>query len=158
MQVFKDTVSNLLPGIEFTEEINIHHNYAALEHHFGRNVWVHRKGATSAKEDELGIIPGSMGTASYIIRGKGNKDSFMSCSHGAGRVMSRTQASNTLTEEECNYAMRNIYFNGWGKNRKGQKDFGEAPQAYKDIHEVIDSQVDLVDIVEKLHPIGVLKG
>ncbi|HEY9072240.1 MAG TPA: RtcB family protein, partial [Candidatus Ozemobacteraceae bacterium] len=100
MEVFREVLSAHLPGIRFTEEINIHHNYAAVENHFGRNVWVHRKGATSARSGELGIIPGSMGTFSYIVRGLGNPDSFTSCSHGAGRRMGRKEADRRLSVEE----------------------------------------------------------
>ena len=89
MAAFKETVAEFAPEASFLRELDVHHNYAAFEEHFGRKVCVHRKGATSAKRDELGIIPGSMGAASYIVRGLGNPDSFESCSHGAGRKMSR---------------------------------------------------------------------
>jgi len=138
--------------------INIAHNYASLENHMGKNVWVHRKGATRAYEGELGIIPGSMGTKSYIVRGLGNVQSFKSCSHGAGRVMSRSKASQTLTEEEVNKAMEGIIYGRWGKTRKGGLDFGEAPQAYKDIDVVMENQKDLVEIVTELKPMAVIKG
>ena len=140
------------------DEINIHHNYAVLENHFGQNVWVHRKGATSAREDQLGIIPGSMGTSSYIVKGLGNPESFNSCSHGAGRAMGRIQASRTLSEEECNKAMEGIVYGRWGKDRKGRVDLGEAPQAYKDIDVVMESQKDLVKPIVKLRPLAVIKG
>jgi tRNA-splicing ligase RtcB len=157
MMEFKRVVYNEL-ACSFSEEINIHHNYAALEHHYGRNVWVHRKGATSAQAGQSGIIPGSMGTSSYIVRGLGNPESFCSCSHGAGRRMGRKEASRTLTIEECDRAMEGIVFGRWGTDRKGNVDLGEAPQAYKDIDAVIEAQADLVDIVVRLHPIGVIKG
>ena len=157
MNVIKNILFDMFQ-CNFTIGINIHHNFAAIENHFGKNVWVHRKGATQAKKDQLGIIPGSMGTSSYIVRGLGNKESFMSCSHGAGRVMSRTQASKTLTKEECNKAMEGIVFGRWGQDRKGRSDFGEAPQAYKDIDTVIESQADLVEPVYKLQPLGVIKA
>jgi len=134
------------------------HNYARLENHFGRNVWVHRKGAISARYGETGIIPGSMGTCSYIVTGLGNVDSFQSCSHGAGRRMGRLEASRTLTVEECNRDMEGIFFQGWGRDRKGNVDLGEAPQAYKDINAVIDAERDLVTPIIKLTPIGVVKG
>lgn len=141
---------------------DIHHNYAALENHFGENVWVHRKGATSAKKDEIGIIPGSMGTSSYIVRGLGNPESFMSCSHGAGRKMSRTAASQNLTVEECDKAMEGIVCDRWGKMHrgkcKGKLDLSEAPGAYKDIEEVIANEADLVKPIVKLTPLAVLKG
>jgi len=138
--------------------VNIHHNYAVMEHHFNQNVWVHRKGATSAQEGQLGIIPGSMGTSSYIVKGKGNAESFNSCSHGAGRCMGRKQASRTLTVEECDKAMDGIIYGRWGTDRKGNTDLGEAPQAYKDIDVVMKAQEDLVDIVERLTPLAVIKG
>jgi tRNA-splicing ligase RtcB len=142
----------------FDNEVNIHHNYAARETHFGESVWVHRKGATAAWADQQGIIPGSMGTPSYIVDGLGNPDSFMSCSHGAGRKMGRNQASRTLTRKACDQAMEGIVFGRWNKDRKGRLDFGEAPQAYKDIDTVIDAQRDLIRPVVKLMPLGVIKG
>ena len=92
MAVMKETIAGFIPETNFLREVNIHHNYAAFETHFGETLCIHRKGATSAKQDEIGIIPGSMGTASYIVRGLGNLDSFMSCSHGAGRRISRIAA------------------------------------------------------------------
>jgi len=137
---------------------DVHHNYAAMENHFGKNVMVHRKGATSARRGQVGIIPGSMGTSSYIVKGLGNRDSFTSCSHGAGRNMGRKQASRTLTTEEANGAMTGIVFDGYGTDRKGNPDFGEAPQAYKDIDQVMEAQSDLVEIVHKLRPLAVVKG
>ena len=141
---------------------DIHHNYVALENHFGENVWVHRKGATSAKKDEFGIIPGSMGTASYIVRGLGSVDSFMSCSHGAGRKMSRSSASQTLTVEECDKAMEGIVCDRWNKVQRGKSkglyDLSEAPGAYKDIDEVIANESDLVVPITKLTPMAVVKG
>ena len=141
---------------------DIHHNYAALENHFGENVWVHRKGATSAKMGEKGIIPGSMGTSSYIVEGLGNPESFMSCSHGAGRKMSRSAASERLTVEECDKAMEGIVCDRWGKMHrgkcKGKLDLSEAPGAYKDIDEVIANEADLVKPIVKLTPLAVLKG
>lgn len=165
MSVFKKTTAKVFEGMEFKQEINIHHNYAALENHFGENLWVHRKGATSAKKNEMGIIPGSMGTASYIVKGLGNRDSFMSCSHGAGRNMSRTAASERLSVEQCDKAMKGIVFDRWKRAKKhgnkGSKkslDLSEAPMAYKDIDEVIASELDLIEPVVKLSPLGVLKG
>lgn len=141
---------------------DIHHNYAALENHFGENVWVHRKGATSAKRCEICIIPGSMGTASYICEGLGNPESFMSCSHGAGRKMSRTAASENLTREECDKAMEGIVCDRWSTVRRGKSagklDLSEAPGAYKDIEEVIANESDLVRPIVRLTPLAVLKG
>ena len=167
MAAFKDVIATFLPGIGFPEEINIHHNYAAVEEHFGKRVWIHRKGATSARTGELGIIPGSMGTSSYIVRGLGNPDSFGSCSHGAGRCMGRAEASRRLSLEQCDQAMEGIVYDRWhkasgGGRRKAAKgtsyDFGEAPQAYKDIDTVIANQRDLVEPLVKLRPLGVVKG
>ena len=158
MQRFIAAFHSVYQTAEFENEVNIHHNYAALEHHFGKNVWIHRKGATSAKKNEMGIIPGSMGSASYIVEGLGNSESFMSCSHGAGRKMGRADASRTLTVEECDKAMEGIVFGRWGKDRKGRIDLGEAPQAYKNIENVIGAEADLVKPLVKLTPLGVIKG
>jgi len=145
-------------GCHIRQTINIHHNYCNLENHFGKDVMVHRKGATSARKDEMGVIPGSMGTPSYIVRGLGNPESFMSCSHGAGRCMGRKEASRVLSVEECDKAMDGIVFGRWSRGRKGNLDLSEAPQAYKDIDEVLAAQADLVKVVTKLRPCGVIKG
>ena len=164
MEAMKETLLEFAPGANFIRTIDIHHNYAACEEHFGKKVFVHRKGATSAKLDEVGIIPGSMGTASYIVRGLGNPDSFMSCSHGAGRRMSRVAASANLTVEECDKAMEGIVCERWGKYKgfskkaKGRFDLSEAPQAYKDIENVISSELDLVEPLVRLVPLASLKG
>lgn len=155
--VLKDIFGDMT-GANFEQEINIHHNFAALERHFGKNVWVHRKGATQAREGQLGIIPGSMGTSSYIVRGLGNPDSFKSCSHGAGRASGRAEFCRTHTVAECEESMKGIIFGGWGKTRKGDPDISEAPGAYKPIDEVIEAQADLVEVVVKLRPLGVMKG
>ena len=163
MEAMKETLLEFAPEANFLRTIDIHHNYAACEEHFGKKVFVHRKGATSAKLDEIGVIPGSMGTASYIVRGLGNPDSFMSCSHGAGRRMSRIAASTTLTVEECNKAMEGIVCERWHKYKgfgkaKGKLDLSEAPQAYKDIEDVIASERDLVEPLVRLVPLASLKG
>ena len=163
MEAMKATVAEFVPEANFLRTIDIHHNYAACEEHFGKKVFVHRKGATSAKLDEIGIIPGSMGTASYIVRGLGNPDSFMSCSHGAGRRMSRIAASTKLTVEECDRAMDGIVCERWHKYKgfgkaKGRLDLSEAPQAYKDIEDVIASERDLVEPLVRLVPLASLKG
>lgn len=160
---FKESVSSILHKIDFGKEINIHHNYASLEKHFGKNIWIHRKGATSANKGEVGIIPGSMGTSSYIVEGLGNKDSFHSCSHGAGRKMSRTAASKEFTAALCDKAMGDVVYDQWKISRykkKGKRtlDLSEAPLAYKDIEEVINSQLDLIKPIVKLNPLGVVKG
>ena len=167
MEVFKHEATHALKDVAFTREVNIHHNYAALETHFGRNVWIHRKGATSAKPGETGIIPGSMGTASYIVTGLGNPESFMSCSHGAGRKMGRQEACRRLSKDDCDQAMQGIVFDGWkaarnkfgrGPAKGGLYDLEEAPAAYKDIEEVIAAELDLVTPEVKLRPLGVVKG
>lgn len=159
---FADTIGDRLPEVGEIFCHDIHHNYAALESHFGQNVWVHRKGATSAKEGEIGIIPGSMGTASYIVSGLGNPDSFFSCSHGAGRRMSRTAACERLTVAQCDEAMKGIVCGRWGKVRrgsqKGMPDLSEAPGAYKDIESVIECEKDLVKPVIRLTPLACVKG
>jgi tRNA-splicing ligase RtcB (3'-phosphate/5'-hydroxy nucleic acid ligase) len=166
MNIFKEKLYNFLNGkIDFLREVNIHHNYAAIENHFQKNYWIHRKGATSAKTGEIGIIPGSMGTPSYIVKGKGNPESFMSCSHGAGRCLGRRQANERLTVDECDKAMHGIVFDRWKKSRfKRQKnnekkyDLSESPLAYKNIEDVINSQLDLVKPIVKLFPLAGLKG
>jgi len=135
--------------------INIAHNYATIENHFNHNVVIHRKGATSAKKDEIGIIPGSQGTASYIVKGKGNVMSFMSCSHGAGRQMSRTAAKETLDFKEQVKLMDDLNIVHGMRN---PKDLDEAPGAYKDIERVMENQKDLVEIVHKMVPIAVIKA
>lgn len=132
--------------------VKIHHNYAAVETHFGKEVVVHRKGANSARKGQPGVIPGSMGTPSYIVEGLGNPESFMSCSHGCGRLMSRKQANKILDEKTANESMQGIFFTGW----KG--DYSEAPLAYKDIETVLANQSDLVKPLVKLKPLGVMKG
>ncbi|MBR6022499.1 MAG: RtcB family protein [Kiritimatiellae bacterium] len=163
MAAFRETVAEFAPEAEFVREIDIHHNYAAFEEHGGRKVCVHRKGATSAKDGEIGIIPGSMGAASYIVRGRGNGASFESCSHGAGRKMSRIAACKTLTPEACDAAMDGIVHERWHSFKKFGKakkmlDLSEAPQAYKDIEEVIGAELDLVEPLVRLLPMASLKG
>jgi tRNA-splicing ligase RtcB (3'-phosphate/5'-hydroxy nucleic acid ligase) len=137
------------------EFINIAHNYARYENHFGSNVIVHRKGATSAREGEIGIIPGSQGTKSYIVRGKGKDDSFTSCSHGAGRLIGRKQAQRSLNLKDEIAKMDKL---GIIHAIRTQKDLDEAPGAYKDIDEVMENQKDLVDIMVELKPLAVIKG
>jgi len=140
---------------EFKSMINIAHNYVSLENHFGQNVYVHRKGATLAREGIVGIIPGSQGTNSYIVKGLGNKESFMSCSHGAGRKMSRTKAIENLSLEEEKQKLDNL---GIIHNIRNINDLDEASSAYKDINVVMEEQKDLVDIFVELSPLGVIKG
>lgn len=134
------------------EAVNCHHNYVQRETHFGEDVLVTRKGAVSAKSGELGIIPGSMGAKSYIVRGKGNPESFMSCSHGAGRVMSRTQAKKRFTVDDQIRATAGV------ECRKDADVIDEIPMAYKDIDAVMEAQRDLVDVVHTLKQVVCVKG
>jgi len=145
--------TGLLPDFEaHLEAVNCHHNYVAREHHFGRNVWLTRKGAVRARQGDLGIIPGSMGARSYIVRGKGNPDSFCSCSHGAGRVMSRTAAKKTFTVQDHERMTEGV------ECRKDSGVIDETPAAYKDIDAVMAAQSDLVDIVYTLKQVLCVKG
>lgn len=137
------------------EPINVHHNFAAMENHFGQNVMVHRKGATRAYEGQLGIIPGSQGSHSYIVKGKGNPESFKSCSHGAGRIMSRTKAKSDLDLETEKKKLDDM---GVIHSVRNVSDLDEAPGSYKDIETVMANQKDLVDIQVKLKPLAVIKG
>lgn len=143
-------------GKLLTEElINIAHNYATLENHFGEAVVVHRKGATQAKKGQLGIIPGSQGSQSYIVRGKGDPESFESCAHGAGRKIGRRQAQRILILEE---EISRLEKRGILHSIRGRRDLDEAPSAYKNIDEVMESQKDLVEILIELTPLAVVKG
>jgi len=135
--------------------INIAHNYAAFETHFGVEVVVHRKGATKAGNDTTGIIPGSQGANSYIVRGKGNRESFESCSHGAGRTMGRKEAIRSLDLAE---EVRKLNEKGILHTIRTQRDLEEATSAYKDISLVMALQEDLVDILVELIPLAVIKG
>jgi tRNA-splicing ligase RtcB len=149
-----DRVVEIMGKVNFEgEPINIHHNYASMENHYGKNVLVHRKGATKATEGLTGIIPGSMGSSSYITEGLGNADSFMSSSHGAGRRMGRKQAIETLNLEDEQKKMTGIVH-----GLRNKQNLDEAPGAYKDIDEVMENQKDLVKIVVKLKPLAVIKG
>ena len=154
-KVVENIFKYVFNDVTFEPAINIHHNYARLENHFGKNVWVHRKGATSAKAGELGIIPGSQGTSSYIVEGLGNKESFMSCSHGAGRKMSRTKAIAELDFEQETKAME---AKGILHSVRHNSNLDEAPSAYKNIDTVMKEQEDLVKIVVKLEPLACVKG
>ncbi|MDD5551499.1 MAG: RtcB family protein [Candidatus Omnitrophica bacterium] len=148
-------IFNLETNCQFDKMINIAHNYASLENHFGQNVWVHRKGATLATENTIGIIPGSQGSKSYIVRGKGNRDSFMSCSHGAGRKMGRNVACKTLNLEE---EIKKLDDMGVIHGIRSVRDLDEASGAYKDIENVMSNQLDLVEILMELSPLAVIKG
>ncbi|SDK76275.1 RtcB family protein [Microbulbifer yueqingensis] len=142
-------------GMEFEarmEAVNCHHNYVSREHHFGKNVLVTRKGAVRAREGEMGIIPGSMGARSFIVRGLGNADSFCSCSHGAGRVMSRTKAKKLVSLEEHLQATADV------ECRKDAGVIDETPAAYKPIEKVMAAQKDLVEVVYTLKQVVCVKG
>jgi tRNA-splicing ligase RtcB (3'-phosphate/5'-hydroxy nucleic acid ligase) len=134
------------------EAVNCHHNYVQKETHFGQEVFLTRKGAVSAKAGELGIIPGSMGEKSYIVRGKGNPESFMSCSHGAGRSMSRTKAKKLFTIDDHIKATEGV------ECRKDADVIDEIPMAYKDIDAVMEAQKDLVEVVYQLKQVLCVKG
>lgn len=155
MQRIEEVISYAIPGIEFEPMINIAHNYAAMEHHFGKDVIVHRKGATLAQEGVIGIIPGSQGTASYIVEGLGNPDSFNSCSHGAGRVLSRKAAIRTL---DMASEVAQLEAKGIIHAIRCQDDMQEASGAYKDIEDVIANESDLVKVRTRLLPVAVIKG
>ncbi len=155
IELFADLLKKKLHiKLEFdpTAVVNIHHNYAHKETHFGQEVWVHRKGATFAGKGVLGIIPGSMATGSYIVRGLGNPESFTSCSHGAGRTMSRGQATRSITLESFANKMKGIVAETTAEY------LDEAPQAYKDLDTVIHNQSDLVEPVRRLLPLMNVKG
>ncbi len=141
--------------VSFEPMINIAHNYATMEKHLGKNLMIHRKGATLARKGTIGIIPGSQGTNSYIVEGRGNWESFNSCSHGAGRKMSRKAAKSSLNLEKEMKKMekQNIIHSMTSRAR-----LDEAPGSYKDIHKVMGNQKDLVKIITELRPIACIKG
>lgn len=155
MERICQTIGDVYPDAQFEPMINIAHNYAVWENHFDENCIVHRKGATRARVGEIGIVPGSQGTKSYIVEGLGNVDSFQSCSHGAGRAMSRTEAVRSLSLEA---EVAKLEAQGIVHAIRGRKDLEEAAGAYKDIDEVMASQADLVKIVTELSPVAVIKG
>lgn len=132
--------------------INIHHNFARIEDYDGQSLVIHRKGATSAYDGEYGVIPGSMGTASYIVRGLGNEQSYRSCSHGAGRVMGRGAARREITSDVFAASLADTH------SRASMSYVDEAPAAYKDIHVVIERQLDLIEVMHVLQPIMTVKG
>jgi Uncharacterized conserved protein len=142
--------------VEFGEEINCHHNYAALENHYDANVWVHRKGATRVREGELAVIPGAMGSYSYVVEGKGNKESFCTSSHGAGRNYSRSGAMQAFSTEQV---MVDLKEQGVILGKRKKNDVAEECRfAYKDIDEVMAQQLDMVTPIRKLKTAGVVKG
>lgn len=153
MQNTQMALRSLYPQMRRTSQpIDCHHNYVAWEHHDGKNVMVTRKGAVRARDSDLGVIPGSMGTCSYIVRGKGNAESFHSCSHGAGRRMSRGEARRTFSMADHEIATAGV------ECRKDSEVIDETPGAYKDIDAVMDAQHDLVDIIHTLKQVVCVKG
>ncbi len=155
MERVKEALQTVAGPVRFGECINIAHNYARFETHFHKKVLVHRKGATSARKGETGIIPGSQGMPSYLVRGKGNRESFTSCSHGAGRKMGRKQAQRSLDLKE---ERKKLEDQGILHAVRGRRDLDEAPGAYKDIDQVIENQLDLVEVIVTLRPLAVIKG
>ncbi len=152
MALYEEVMRRFFPQISFGEPVSCHHNYVAEETHFGEQLVVTRKGAIRAGRGEMGIIPGSMGTKSYIVRGLGNPDSFESASHGAGRRMSRNQAKRTFSLEEMRRQTEGV------ECRKDAGVLDEIPGAYKDIDEVMANQKDLVEIVAELKQVMCVKG
>lgn len=153
MHAVLNSLRHRLPSFKTDKEaVNCHHNYASKEDHFGERVWLTRKGAVSAKLGELGIIPGSMGAKSFIVRGLGNADSFCSCSHGAGRVMSRGEAKRTFTLKDHREATEGV------ECKKDASVIDETPQAYKDIDAVMAAQSELVEVVHTLKQVLCVKG
>ena len=142
--------------LECSKPISCHHNYAAYEEHYGKKVWIHRKGAIRAGDGELGIIPGAMGTYSYLVKGKGNPESFLSCSHGAGRIMSRHAAKAQFSVDRTinDLKSRGVFL---GKQKK--LDVSEETRfAYKEIEFVIANELDLIEPVKRLKTMAVVKG
>ena len=153
MRLVVDALKKVLPEFSATKEaINCHHNYVSREHHFGADVYVTRKGAIRAGEGELGIIPGSMGAKSYIVRGLGSEQSFCSCSHGAGRRMSRTQARKRFNTDDMVAQTQGV------ECRKDGGVVDEIPSAYKDIDTVIENQSDLAEVIHTLKQVVCVKG
>jgi tRNA-splicing ligase RtcB len=153
MDLVLDALHRHLPSFEVTgAAVNCHHNYVEHEEHFGARVWLTRKGAIRAGEGELGIIPGSMGARSYIVRGKGSAQSFHSCAHGAGRRMSRNAAQKSFSLDDLAKQTAGVIC------RKDKGVIDEIPGAYKDIDEVMANQSDLVDVVHTLKQVLCVKG
>jgi len=150
--LYKDAMREFFPHVTFEAPILCHHNYVAEERHYGEDVFVTRKGAIRAGRGDMGIIPGSMGTASYIVRGLGSQESFESASHGAGRRMSRGAAKRKFSLEDLKEQMAGI------EARKDAGVIDEIPSAYKDIEQVMRNQSDLVEIVATLKQVLVVKG
>jgi tRNA-splicing ligase RtcB len=155
MARFKQVIERHLAGGKVTKpllSVNCHHNYAEQEIHYGESVYVTRKGAVRARQTDYGIIPGSMGAKSYIVKGKGNPESYCSCSHGAGRLMSRAKAKNTYTLDDLVQQTQGI------ECRKDEGVIDEIPAAYKPIEQVMHYQSDLVEVVATLRQVVCIKG
>ena len=153
LELIINSMRHRLPEFTLTNEaINCHHNYVEKENHYGENVWVTRKGAIRAREGDLGIIPGSMGVKSFIVRGKGNPESYNSCSHGAGRKMGRKEATRRFTVADLEEQTRGV------ECRKDAAVLDEIPSSYKNIDEVMANQADLVEIVHTLKQVCCVKG
>lgn len=153
MRLVLAALARHLPAFRGTEEaVNCHHNYVEREHHLGADVWVTREGAIRARAGDLGIIPGSMGARSYIVRGKGNPESFNSCAHGAGRRMSRTAAEKQFTTADLAEQTQGVIC------RKDKGVLDEIPGAYKDLDAVMTNQSDLVEVVHTLKQLVCVKG
>lgn len=153
LELIINSMRHRLPPFTLMDEvISCHHNYVERENHFGENLWVTRKGAIRARQGDLGIIPGSMGTKSYIVRGKGNPESYNSCSHGAGRKMGRKEAARRFTITDLEQQTQGV------ECRKDAAVIDEIPAAYKDIDVVMANQTDLVEIVHTLKQICCIKG
>jgi tRNA-splicing ligase RtcB (3'-phosphate/5'-hydroxy nucleic acid ligase) len=153
LELVLEAMRRHLPAFEVTDEaVNCHHNYVERERHYGAEVWVTRKGAIRARRGDLGIIPGSMGARSYIVRGKGSEESFQSCAHGAGRRMSRTQAQKKFTRQDLAEQTAGVVC------RKDSGVIDEIPGAYKAIDEVMANQADLVEVVHTLKQVVCVKG
>ena len=150
--VLKGLEKHLPPFTVTTEAVNCHHNHVAMEHHYGADVWVTRKGAIRAREGDLGIVPGSMGARSFIVRGKGNRESFCSSAHGAGRRMSRTEAAKVFSEADLERQTAGVIC------RKDKGVIDEIPGAYKDIDAVMANQNDLTEILHTLKQVVCVKG
>jgi tRNA-splicing ligase RtcB (3'-phosphate/5'-hydroxy nucleic acid ligase) len=152
LRALQDFIGEPVPDV--VETVNCHHNFTQMEHHHGKDVWLTRKGAISARQDQRGVIPGSMGAATYIVKGLGNKASYFSCSHGAGRRMSRGRARRELTLESLDKMMDGKTWN----DREGLALLDEHPDAYKPIDQVMEDQKDLVQITHSLHQVLNYKG
>jgi tRNA-splicing ligase RtcB len=155
IQAVKESIIEHVPGVESFEFYDVHHNYARFENHYGENYMIHRKGATSARLGEIGIIPGSQGTKSYIVEGLGCIESFESCSHGAGRRMGRKEAQRSLDLEQEKKILDD---QGIIHSIRNINDLDEATGAYKSIDTVMQNQTDLVKIRVELKPLAVIKG